>query len=56
MLDIGCGTGFPIDAYLSGQGFSVTGIDVSARMLEKARKLNLKTRVFARRRGGVFFR
>lgn len=24
VLDIGCGTGFPIDAYLSGQGFSVT--------------------------------
>ena len=46
VLDIGCGTGFPIDAYLSGQGFSVTGIDVSARMLEKARKLNLKNARF----------
>lgn len=31
---------------MSGQGFSVTGIDVSARMLEKARKLNLKNARF----------
>lgn len=37
ILDIGCGTGYPIAAYLSGQGFRVDGIDISRPMIEKAR-------------------
>ena len=41
ILDIGCGTGYPIAAYLSGRGFRVTGIDVSEKMLEKAKELKL---------------
>lgn len=31
VLDIGCGTGYPIALYLSKQGFQVTGIDISRR-------------------------
>ena len=41
VLDIGCGTGYPIDEYLSSLGFSVTGIDPAEKMLEKAVGLRL---------------
>lgn len=33
VLDLGCGTGQPIAAFLAGQGLSVTGVDFSQRML-----------------------
>jgi len=36
VLDIGCGTGYPIASYLSQRGFHVTGIDVSENMVQKA--------------------
>ena len=29
VLDVGCGTGDPIDVYLNDNGFSVVGIDIS---------------------------
>jgi cyclopropane fatty-acyl-phospholipid synthase-like methyltransferase len=38
VLDVGCGDGLPVDAYLVKQGFAVNGIDASARMIERARK------------------
>lgn len=41
ILDIGCGTGYPIAAYLVDQGFHVTGIDFSENLLQKAIGLNL---------------
>lgn len=41
VLDIGCGTGYPVAAYLSSLGTDVTGIDVSRGMLDFARALNL---------------
>ena len=41
VLDIGCGTGYPIDEYLSSMGFSVTGVDPAEKMLEKAVGLKL---------------
>lgn len=34
ILDIGCGSGKPIAAYLIGQGFAVTGIDSSSTMID----------------------
>lgn len=37
VLDVGCGTGEPIAAYLIGRGFSVTGVDFAAPMLDIAR-------------------
>lgn len=37
ILDVGCGCGEPIAAFLAGQGFRVIGLDGSARMLEFAR-------------------
>ena len=46
VLDIGCGSGYPIATYLSDQGFVVTGIDISEKMIEKARALNLKNADF----------
>ena len=46
VLDVGCGTGYPISAYLVGRGFTVTGIDISERMIEKARRLELKSASF----------
>jgi SAM-dependent methyltransferase len=37
VLDLGCGAGEPIAAYLAGQRFTVTGLDSSAPMLAMAR-------------------
>lgn len=37
VLDLGCGTGWPLAAHLIGQGCAVTGIDASAGMLALAR-------------------
>lgn len=36
ILDIGCGTGYPITSYLSECGFTITGIDFSEKLLQKA--------------------
>ncbi|NBD29732.1 MAG: methyltransferase domain-containing protein [Alphaproteobacteria bacterium] len=33
LLDVGCGTGLPIAAYLSERGLRVTGVDAAARMV-----------------------
>jgi trans-aconitate methyltransferase len=38
VLDVGCGTGRPVDAYLLERGCTLTGIDVSAAMLDIARR------------------
>jgi 2-polyprenyl-3-methyl-5-hydroxy-6-metoxy-1,4-benzoquinol methylase len=38
ILDIGCGAGEPISEYLLKQGFHLTGLDASSKMLEIARK------------------
>ena len=38
ILDLGCGTGVPVARLLSDNGFQITGIDRSAKMLEKARE------------------
>ena len=38
-LDVGCGPGH-IGRYLSGRGLDVTGVDLSPRMIEHARRLN----------------
>lgn len=37
ILDVGCGSGFPIAAYLIEQGFDVTGIDGSQELLNIAK-------------------
>lgn len=37
ILDLGCGTGDPIAAYLRGRGFAVLGLDASSAMLAIAR-------------------
>lgn len=42
ILDVGCGTGYPIDFFLSERGFRITGIDSSAKMIEKVASLKLK--------------
>jgi predicted TPR repeat methyltransferase len=46
VLDIGCGTGYPIASYLSEQGFNVTGIDVSEKLLNKAIERRLSNTTF----------
>ena len=38
ILDVGCGPGEPIAAYLAQRGFQVVGLDGSDRMLELARR------------------
>jgi len=37
VMDLGCGSGRPIAAWLHGQGYAVTGVDVSAEMLALAK-------------------
>ena len=46
ILDVGCGTGYPIAVFLEKKGFFVTGIDISDKMLEKARELHLPNAIF----------
>lgn len=41
VLDAGCGTGYPIGAFLSEKGFKVTGIDISEEMIKRAESLRL---------------
>jgi 2-polyprenyl-3-methyl-5-hydroxy-6-metoxy-1,4-benzoquinol methylase len=38
VLDVGCGAGVPVTRWLADRGFAVTGVDVSAKQLELARK------------------
>jgi len=38
VLDLGCGAGVPVTRWLADIGFAVTGVDVSARQLELARR------------------
>jgi len=46
VLDVGCGTGYPIAAYLAERGFFVHGIDISENMIKKANSLNLANASF----------
>lgn len=46
ILDVGCGTGYPVAQYLVERNFCVTGIDVSRKMIEKAENLQLKNANF----------
>lgn len=39
VLDLGCGAGIPATRWLAERGFSVTGVDISERQLDLARKL-----------------
>lgn len=39
VLDVGCGTGIPIDTYLVGKGYKVTGIDFSEEMIALATRI-----------------
>jgi len=48
ILDAGCGTGAPISFWLSSRGHRVTGIDISERMLRKARARELGNAEFLR--------
>lgn len=40
ILDVGCGSGYPIASYLIEKGFQVTGIDGSKKLLEIAKEKN----------------
>lgn len=39
VLDLGCGAGVPATRWLAERGFSVTGVDFSAKQLDLARRL-----------------
>ena len=38
ILDLGCGTGVPFDAYLVENGYDVTGVDIAQKHVEQARE------------------
>jgi len=38
ILDVGCGNGIPVARYFVRKGYEVTGVDISEKMLELARK------------------
>lgn len=46
VLDVGCGTGYPIASYLDRRGFLVTGIDIAEAMIKKAKELKLSNATF----------
>jgi SAM-dependent methyltransferase len=47
VLDVGCGTGYPIAHYLAKAGFLVTGIDISEEMIRLAQLLKLSHATFS---------
>lgn len=46
ILDVGCGSGKPIAAYLLSKGFDVHGIDISAKQVEHAKHIIPKEKLF----------
>lgn len=46
ILDVGCGSGKPIAAYLIEKGFDVYGVDISAKLLEYAEQIIPKEKLF----------
>lgn len=38
VLSVGCGTGLPSERYLADSGLKITGIDISRKLLDKARQ------------------
>ncbi|MFL5731964.1 MAG: class I SAM-dependent methyltransferase, partial [Chloroflexia bacterium] len=38
VLDLGCGPGVPVTAWLAGHGYAVTGVDISEKQLDLARQ------------------
>ena len=38
ILDVGCGSGLPVDKYLVEKGYDVIGIDLSAKQIALARQ------------------
>jgi SAM-dependent methyltransferase len=62
VLDLGCGPGKPMAAYLLGQGFKVCGVDSSATMISLCREnfpdqqwliADMRTLALKRRFGGI---
>jgi SAM-dependent methyltransferase len=39
VIDVGCGSGQPVDGYLVERGYDVTGLDISPKQIELARGL-----------------
>lgn len=46
ILDIGCGSGYPIDVYLDNSGFTVTAVDAAEKMIAIAKDLALSNVCF----------
>lgn len=45
LLDIGCGSGLPFDKYIDKKGHTITGIDITPKHIEQAKK-NVKGNFF----------
>ena len=48
VLDAGCGVGHPASGYLANRGFRVTCVDISSKMVERARE-NVPNATFAQK-------
>ena len=46
ILDVGCGTGKPIAAYLIGKGFDVYGLDISPKLIQYAKSVIPEKKLF----------
>lgn len=46
ILDVGCGSGKPIAAYLLAKGFDIYGIDISPKQIEHAKKIIPEDKLF----------
>jgi 2-polyprenyl-3-methyl-5-hydroxy-6-metoxy-1,4-benzoquinol methylase len=46
ILDVGCGSGKPISAYLIDKGFDVYGVDISVKLIEYAKQVISEDQLF----------
>src|SRR3990167_5757615 len=46
ILDVGCGSGKPIAAYLVEKNFDVYGVDISPKLIDYAKKIIPETQLF----------
>ena len=48
VLDVGCGSGYPVSKYFVNKKYNVTGIDISPQMIQIAKKIVKKAKFYVK--------